>query len=417
MSSQGSGSLKDYVDVSVRRGPASEIETFSVSETFGLVPQTQIFSKKIALEDRRKYRVVMPGEIAYNPFLLWTGAAGANLTKKAVAVSPAYVVLAPRSPNETYFWHHLFRSSWFAAKVSGLARGTVTRRRVASLDDILQLRIEIPSACDRAKVSALLEILDARFDCIRRSNEVLEGIAQALYGSWFVSFDAVRAKAEGRVPHGADSSILEMLPSQLEDSAIGKIPKGWRVGSLRDICSVFDSKRIPLSGLEREKRPGPYPYFGAAALMGFVDDYIFDGTYVLLAEDGSVATKDGFALTQYVWGKIWVNNHAHVLQGANGVSTEQLLLMLKRVRIGEYITGAVQAKLSQSSMFRIPAIIAPPAITHSFFQIVQPIFEAIRENYEAEKLLQAFQDAVLPSMLAGKVDLSRLEREFGEQQL
>ena len=76
--------------------------------------------------------------------------------------------------------------------------------------------------------------------------------------------------------------------------------------------------------------------------MDYMDEYLFDGIYVLMGEDGSVITDDGYPVIQYAWGKFWVNNHAHVLQGKNGVSTEHVMLSLKQSMLTPFVTGAVQ---------------------------------------------------------------------------
>jgi type I restriction enzyme S subunit len=75
--------------------------------------------------------------------------------------------------------------------------------------------------------------------------------------------------------------------------------------------------------------------------MDYVDDFLFDGIYLLVGEDGSVVQDSGMAVAQYVWGKLWVNNHAHVLQGKSAVSTEQLYLYFHFEPVAPYVTGAV----------------------------------------------------------------------------
>ena len=103
------------------------------------------------------------------------------------------------------------------------------------------------------------------------------------------------------------------------------MPAGWRIGSVGEIIEIHDSKRVPLSGAERAKmEKKTYPYYGAAALMDYVDDYIFDGKYLLLGEDGTVVDNAGYPILQYVWGQFWVNNHAHILTGKLGFNVESL---------------------------------------------------------------------------------------------
>ena len=150
--------------------------------------------------------------------------------------------------------------------------------------------------------------------------------------------------------------------------------------SLADLFEIFDSRRIPLSSQERAERAKIYPYYGAAGLLDYVDNYLFDGIYVLMGEDGSVITEQGYPYLQYIWGKFWVNNHAHILQGKNGVSTETLYLILSKTNIKEFVTGAVQAKMSQENLRAIPTITLKSEELNKFDAIIQPIFNLIRCN-------------------------------------
>ena len=127
-----------------------------------------------------------------------------------------------------------------------------------------------------------------------------------------------------------------------------ELPDGWRIGSVGEIIEIHDSKRIPLSGAERAKmEKKTYPYYGAAALMDYVDDYIFDGKYLLLGEDGTVVDDAGYPILQYVWGQFWVNNHAHILTGKLGFNVESLYMLFKQTPVKAIVTGAVQPKIHE----------------------------------------------------------------------
>ena len=144
-----------------------------------------------------------------------------------------------------------------------------------------------------------------------------------------------------------------MILSHLKTAnLLNLIPKGWRVGNLLDVAELYDSKRKPLSGMQRSAMKKIYPYYGATSIMDYVDNYIFDGIYLLMGEDGSVVTDEGYPYLQYVSGKFWPNNHAHVMQGKNGYSTEMLHCFLLKKNISEIVTGAVQAKISQGEAYR-----------------------------------------------------------------
>ena len=90
-------------------------------------------------------------------------------------------------------------------------------------------------------------------------------------------------------------------------------------GKLSDVLTFFDNLRKPLSSIQREKMEHIYPYYGATSIVDYVEDYLFEGTYILVSEDGAnVVDPAGHPLTQYTHGKFWVNNHAHIVKGTNG---------------------------------------------------------------------------------------------------
>ena len=258
---------------------------------------------------------------------------------------------------------------------------------------------------EQDQIAKTLDVLDDRITLLRETNATLEAIAQALFKSWFVDFDPVRAKMEGRAPEGMDEATATLFPDALEESELGWVPKGWRNVSLKEAVSIHDSKRVPLSGQEREKRKGPYPYYGAAALMDTVDNYLFDGVYLLTGEDGSVADTNGYPIMQYVWGKFWVNNHAHILQGKDGVATEHVMLAMQRTNITPYITGAVQAKLSQTNMWRINFLKPTREVSEHFAALIDPLFVRFRHNAEQAQTLATLRDTLLPRLISGQLRL------------
>lgn len=148
-----------------------------------------------------------------------------------------------------------------------------------------------------------------------------------------------------------------------------------------------------------------YPYYGATSLMDFVEDYIFDGEYVLMGEDGSVVTEKGYPFIQYVWGKIWVNNHAHVLSGKDGFPTELLIPFLKTYNIKGLVTGAVQAKLNQANMAQIQIPIPPKENINNISVIIKSIYKKYRLLTEENQRLAALRDTLLPKLMSGEIKL------------
>ena len=188
------------------------------------------------------------------------------------------------------------------------------------------------------------------------------------------------------------------------------MPADWRVGTVGDIVEIHDSKRIPLSGAQRDKMEKRiYPYYGAASLMDYVDEYIFDGKYLLLGEDGTVVDDSGYPILQYVWGQFWVNNHAHILTGRLGHSVESLLLLFKRTPVKSIVTGAVQPKISQANLRSIPVVIPPQSELDAFNELIRPLFDQIRQNQDQNKVLAKLRDTLLPRLMSGEIDVASVK--------
>ncbi len=143
--------------------------------------------------------------------------------------------------------------------------------------------------------------------------------------------------------------------------------------------------------------------------MDYVDNYLFDGIYLLLGEDGTVIDEKGYPILQYIDGKFWVNNHAHILTGKLGFSVEELYLFFSLTNIKSIVTGAVQQKVSQGNLKNVPAVIPSETVLREFDDLIQPIFAQIR-NLRAENTnLALLRDNLLPKLMSGELDVSNID--------
>lgn len=155
---------------------------------------------------------------------------------------------------------------------------------------------------------------------------------------WHTIDDAFRSRIE------ADCVVIQQVENRTT----------WPLLPLGELVNNFDSRRVPLSRRERSTRPGPYPYYGATGVMDYIDDYLFEDLHLLVGEDGSVETPTGTPYVQLVDGRFWVNNHAHILQGSDDDETRFLYYALSATQIRPFVSGSVQAKLTQANLNRIP---------------------------------------------------------------
>lgn len=246
-----------------------------------------------------------------------------------------------------------------------------------------RLEFDIPSLVEQETILSCLNPIDEKIALNNAINNNLEQQAKALYKDWFFDF----------TPFSTD----------------GNLPDGWRLGTVSDIIQLHDSKRVPLSGAERDKMAKIYPYYGATSLMDYVDNYLFNGIYLLLGEDGTVVDSLGFPILQYVYGQFWVNNHAHIITGKEGFSVEELYLFFSLTNIKSIVTGAVQQKVSQQNLKKVPAIIPSKDALSAFDELIQPIFSQIRNLRDENARLADLRDALLPKLMSGELDVSDID--------
>ena len=171
--------------------------------------------------------------------------------------------------NDAKYLYYLLKTLNLGYYGGGSAVPTLNRNHIHPIEVMATLNKN-----EQQKIAATLSCIDNKIELNNRMNKTLEEIAQTIFKSWFVDFEPFQ-------------------DGEFEDSELGMIPKGWRVGTLGEVIDLYDSMRKPLSSRVREQMKKKYPYYGATSLMDYVEDYIFDGIYVLLGEDGTVVDDEG----------------------------------------------------------------------------------------------------------------------------
>ena len=258
---------------------------------------------------------------------------------------------------------------------------TSTAVPIVNKSSFSSYEIKCPPREDQKRIAAVLSALDSKIECNKKINDNLLWQAQALYKDRFI----------------------DLKPFN------GKMPPDWQLGRVSEIIELHDSKRIPLSSRERANLTKIYPYYGATSVMDYVDRYLFDGIYLLLGEDGTVVDDKGFPILQYVEGKFWVNNHAHIITGKNGFTVETLYLLFSLTNVRSIVTGAVQSKISQANLNNVSVVIPSKAELSTFNSIVQPIFSQIRNLRAESDRLTSTRDILLPRLMSGEIDAANIQ--------
>jgi type I restriction enzyme S subunit len=308
--------------------------------------------------------------------------------------STEFIVLTGKEGRtDREFVYYLARSSEFRRIATASMTGTSGRQRVQeTVFD--RTTISLPSIEHQKEIASVLRPLDSKIDSNRHMDTTLDLVADTIFKRWFIDFEFPNEEGQPYKSSGGE---------MVHNEEVGKeMPEDWTVRKLSDLAHNHDSKRIPLSSREREKMSGPFPYYGANGILDYVDDFLFDGVYLLMGEDGTVISDEGTPILQYAWGKFWVNNHAHVLQGKS-VSTELLYLLLKNTNVTSVVTGAVQPKINQQNMNELKFPLPNQEMLLEFDGILGGLFAKLKANYEEIKTLSQIRDALLPRLMSGRI--------------
>jgi type I restriction enzyme S subunit len=279
------------------------------------------------------------------------------------------------------YLYYLFNTSILRSQIFASATGLKVRHTAP--ERVYKCRVNIPPLPIQKKIAAILSAYDDLIENNLKQIRLLEEMAQITYQEWFVRL---------QFPNHENTPI---------DETTG-LPIGWENCLFGDIVKNFDNKRIPLSSAQRLQKKGVYPYYGAASIFDYIDEYIFDGKYLLMGEDGTVITTKGTPSIQFVNGKFWVNNHSHVLRGTK-VSTEFLYVFLNQYQIAGHITGSAQPKINQKNMNLIKVTVASKNVMLSFDDLLIPIFEQIFNLNKQNQRLKEARDILLPRLMTGKI--------------
>lgn len=196
------------------------------------------------------------------------------------------------------------------------------------------------------------------------------------------------------------------------------LPDSWVWTNVGQITKNFDGQRIPVKADDRTNRRGPYHYYGASGIIDTIDDYLFNGEFLLIAEDGANLLSRSTPIAFCASGKFWVNNHAHVVQMHGGIPLQYLEVYLNGIDLQHCVTGSAQPKLTQVAMNRIPVPLPPLTEQKEIVRLVEAMFK-LADTVEkrvaaaiarAEKLTQAIlAKAFSGELVPTEAELARLE--------
>ena len=301
-----------------------------------------------------------------------------------------------------------------------------TVQATLNLGDLKGLPLSIPDIKEQKAIAHILGTLDDKIELNRKTNETLEAMAKALFKSWFVDFDPVRAKAEGR-PTGLPAEISDLFPDSFEDSELGEIPSGWK-------CSPLADRAIYLS---RGVSPAYCEEGGVLVLnqkcvrdsrISFEKARRHDTTrkqivgrevrrFDALVNSTGVGTLGRVAMMPICQEEVVVDSHVTVVRGSNEqesffISSTLLNRQTEIEALGEGSTG--QTELSRVVLGSVPVIFPSPQLISAYFDFAFIIQDKIEKNDQASVVLASARDALLPKLISGEIRIPDAEKMLDE---
>jgi type I restriction enzyme S subunit len=351
----------------------------------------------------------------------------ANIAETAILSFPACFpdsvvgFIPDGSKCDVYFIEYMFR--FLRSRVQHEASGSVQDN--INLQTLDRLRFPLPPLDEQKAIAHILGTLDDKIELNRQMNETLEAMARAIFKSWFVDFDPVRARAEGRQPFGMDAATAAPFPDSFQDSPVGKIPKGWKSVALPEAVEVNPPRSISsgqvTSYLDMQNMPTRGHRPTGWVMRAFVSGSRFVNGDTLLAritpclENRKTAFVDFLGEGEVGWG----STEFIVLRPKDPMPPEYGYCL---ARDEDFRSHAIQNMTGSSGRQRVPTdslsqfTVAVPteAVARSFGKIVRPLFGRAKTNSEESATLAAIRDALLPKLISGEIRVKGAVTEAGE---
>jgi type I restriction enzyme S subunit len=319
--------------------------------------------------------------------------------------STEFIVLSGiEGVSDDLFVYYLARFPEFRNFAIVRMEGSSGRQRVPA-PTLKKYVFACPSYDEQRAIAHILGSLDDKIELNHRMNRTLEAMARAIFKSWFVDFDPVRAKAEGR-PTGLPDDIAALFPDSFEDSELGEIPKGWEVVTFEELTEAKQGKYIPKNDMsDIQTNEHIYPVWGGNGIRGYSSTYMYEEPVVVLTCRGSNCGR--IDLTE---SPAWISNIAFACSPKYG-SINFINVYFHFSSFSETITGSAQPQITYTSLknkrMQFPV---HKEICDAYSKKIDSLYMMIRENNRQSTTLATLRDTLLPKLISGELRVPDAEK-------
>ena len=317
---------------------------------------------------------------------IWNGPAGMKIQK-------ALHRIRPKSSLNNYYLFYWFQHAARAELLEPYFTGTTIKHLTGKAIAALEVPLP-PIGTQRAMVDVLWR-LDDRITLLRETNATLEAIAQALFKSWFVDFDPVRAKAEGRQPKGMDATTAALFPNTFEESELGLVPMGWEIGQLQDLLVLQRGFDLPAA----ERTEGGYPLIAASGPSGTHHIAMAKGPGVVTGRSG-VLGKVFLTLEDY-----WPLNTTLWVKEFKRATPCYAFELLRLLDFASFNAGSAVPTLNRNHVHSLRYVLPPIELVKAYEGTALSIHQRVLENNRQAQTLTQLRDTLLPRLISGQLRL------------
>lgn len=320
----------------------------------------------------------------------------AQLDGSRIALAQRVITLRGK-PNilDNSFLKFLMQSAEVQEELRSRATGTTVLGIRQS--ELRKVSLTLPPLAEQKRIAEVLGALDDKIELNRRMNATLEATARALFQSWFVDFDPVRAKLDCRTPSGMDAATAALFPGSFEESPLGLIPHGWRVAQLEEIASVGSGKR-PEGRCDVLSPECNIPLYGGGGRMGYVPSPLYDKPILFTGRVGTLGVIFRTAEPS------WPSDNTLIVEPQAG-HFDFTYFVLNGFDLITLNRGSTQPLLTQTDLKRQTFVLPTKNIVKSFADFSEPIFRQMVSNERESRALAALRDTLLPKLLSGELSL------------
>jgi type I restriction enzyme S subunit len=255
----------------------------------------------------------------------------------------------------------------------------------------------VPPLPEQKAIASILGALDDKIELNRRMNATLEAMARALFQSWFVDFDPVRAKLDGRQPAGLAPATAALFPNSFQDSPLGPIPAGWEVGTLEDLLVLQRGFDLPAT----KRTNGLYPVIAASGPSGYHNECMVRGPGVTTGRSGVLGN------VYFVHDDFWPLNTSLWVKQFKRASPAYAFNVLKTLDFRILNAGSAVPTLNRNHAHRLPVVLPPRCIVDAFSELALALMKRERLNDIASDSLSEIRNSLLPELLSGSVSTTQ----------